>query len=246
MIEAEWRADRQHPLAYLQLAGIAQLDGRQPLALDLQHRHIGTRIGTDELGLELAAIGQAHDDLVRIGDHVIVGQDVAIFREDEARAQRLRLALLVTITRHARDAAFEKLTKDGGQSFQVGHMRPSATGRQLLLGTDIDDRGRGAFHQRGEVRQLCLRYCDMAHEQHHRCQNEIVLPMEHNNPSPMTKRRKLQHACRPCQHGAQHNRLQRGIARRPLAALAHEEPRNQKATQRRQDDERLGQRQLSG
>src|SRR5690606_11826538 len=28
MIEAEWRADRQHPLAYLQLAGVSQLDGR--------------------------------------------------------------------------------------------------------------------------------------------------------------------------------------------------------------------------
>ncbi|MNY56851.1 hypothetical protein D3C86_1929740 [compost metagenome] len=78
MVEAEWRTDGEHPFADLEGFRLAQLDARQPLALDLEQRHVGARIGADQLGLQLATVGQTHDDLVGVGHHVIVGQHVAV------------------------------------------------------------------------------------------------------------------------------------------------------------------------
>ncbi|MDT4822309.1 hypothetical protein FQZ97_555060 [compost metagenome] len=158
MIEAERRTDRQHPFADLEVVGLAELDGRQVLALDLEQRHIAARIGADQLGLQLAAVGQADDDLVGVGHHVVVGQHVAIRGNDEARAQRLRLALATT-TRTAlprRHAALEKLTEDRRQPFQVGHLRAGDTLGHLLPGADVHHRRRRLFDQGGEVRQLSI------------------------------------------------------------------------------------------
>ena len=60
--------------------GIAELHHRQVLAFDLEHRDVGPRIGADHLGGEFTAIGQPHEDFVRVGDHVGVGEDVAVRR----------------------------------------------------------------------------------------------------------------------------------------------------------------------
>src|SRR5690606_15675686 len=84
MVETEGRTDGQHPAAHLEFVGLADLHDRQVLALDLQQRHVGTRIGADELGFQFATVGQAHDDLVGIGYHVVVGQDVTVPGNDEA------------------------------------------------------------------------------------------------------------------------------------------------------------------
>ncbi|MNO74942.1 hypothetical protein D3C76_659620 [compost metagenome] len=123
MVEAERRADRQHPLADLELVGIAELEGRQVLGLDLQHSHVAARIGADQLGLVLAAVGQAHENLVGVGHHMVIGQDVAITGNDEARAQGLRLALAAatgSATLVARDAALEEVAEHRRQAFQIG------------------------------------------------------------------------------------------------------------------------------
>ncbi|MNG32318.1 hypothetical protein D3C84_1183020 [compost metagenome] len=84
MVETERRTDGQHPLTDLELLGVTQLDGRQVLAFDLEQGHVGARIGADQLGLQLAAVRQADDDLVGIGHHMVVGQHVAITGNDEA------------------------------------------------------------------------------------------------------------------------------------------------------------------
>ncbi|MNV62250.1 hypothetical protein D3C71_1547870 [compost metagenome] len=156
MIEAERRTNGQHPLTDLELLGVAQLDDRQVLALDLEERHVGTRVSTDQLGLELAAVRQTDDDLVGIGYHVVVGQHVAIAGDDEARAQRLGLTLAITARRTGllRHVALEELAEHRRQAFQVGHLPGSDTAiRQLLLGTDVDHGRRGLLDQGGEVRQ---------------------------------------------------------------------------------------------
>ncbi len=87
VIEAERRADRQHPLADFQLVGVTQLDGGKVLAIDLQHRNVGTWIGADQLGFHLAAIRKTHENFVGAINDVVVGQDETISGDDEARAQ---------------------------------------------------------------------------------------------------------------------------------------------------------------
>ncbi|MNH24443.1 hypothetical protein D3C79_843730 [compost metagenome] len=156
MVEAERRTDGQHPLAHLELLGITQLHDRQVLAFDLEQGHVGARVGADQLGLQLAAVRQADDDLVGIGYHVVVGQHVAIAGNDEARTQRLGLALAVA-TRRARllrHVALEELAEHRRQAFQVRHLPGGDTAvRQFLLGTDVDHGRRGLLDQGGEVRQ---------------------------------------------------------------------------------------------
>ncbi len=156
VVEAEWRANGYDPLTGLQVLGLAELEHRQVLAVDFQQRHVGARIGTDQLGLELAAIGQAHQNLVGIGNHMVIGQDVAVGRNDETRAQGLGFTLATTArrTRLLRHSALEELAQHGRQPFQIRHLllRDAAI-RQLLSGTDVHHRRRGVFDQLGEVRQ---------------------------------------------------------------------------------------------
>ena len=160
MIEAERRTDGQHPLAYLERIRLAQLDRGQVLAFDLEQRHVGARIGADQLGFQLAAVGKAHDDLVGVGHHMVVGQHIAIIGDDEPRAQRLRLALPAAwATRHLRDIAFEELAKHWRQPFEIRHLpldRHFAL-RQLLSGTDIHHGRRSILHQLGELGEFRLR-----------------------------------------------------------------------------------------
>jgi len=157
MVKAERRTDRDHPLTGLQVLGLAQFKHRQVLAIDFEQSHVGTWIGTNQLGLEFTAVGQAHENLVGIGNHVVVGEDVAVRRNDEAGAQGLGFALTTAATRRARlrHPAFEELAQHGRQAFQVGHLlvRDFAI-RQLLRGTDVHNGRRGLLHQLGEVRQL--------------------------------------------------------------------------------------------
>ena len=137
--------------------GLAQFKHRQVLAIDFEQSHVGTWIGTNQLGLEFTAVGQAHENLVGVGNHVVVGEDVAVRRNDEAGAQGLGFALTTAATRRARlrHPAFEELAQHGRQAFQVGHLlvRDFAI-RQLLRGTDVHHGRRGLLHQLGEVRQL--------------------------------------------------------------------------------------------
>ncbi|MNE21390.1 hypothetical protein D3C80_1145510 [compost metagenome] len=157
MIETKWRTNGHYPLANLEFFRVAQLDDRQVLAFDLQQRHIGTRVGADQFGRELAAVGQAHEDLVGIGDHVVVGHHVAVSGNDEPRTQRLRLPLAIATWRTRglwRHVALEEFANRRRQAFEVGHLPRGHTAlRQLLLGTDVHHCWRSLLHQRGEIRQ---------------------------------------------------------------------------------------------
>ncbi len=89
MVKPERRTDSQYPLANLQLAGFADLCHRQVPGLDLEQGHVAALVLADDLGLELAAIAQPHDDLVGVLDHVVVGNHVAVLGNNESRTQRL-------------------------------------------------------------------------------------------------------------------------------------------------------------
>ena len=48
------------------------------VGLDVQEREVGGLVGADQLGPELAPIGQHHHDLVGILDHVVIGDDQTV------------------------------------------------------------------------------------------------------------------------------------------------------------------------
>ena len=76
--QAERIADRHHRLADAHLGGVAELDVRQRLvALDLEHREVGLLVAAQQLGRELAAVGQGDGDLLGLAGDVVVGDDEA-------------------------------------------------------------------------------------------------------------------------------------------------------------------------
>ena len=93
--ETERIADRQNPLAD---AGrlIRELDdGERLLRLDLQKRDVGALIRARDGGVDLFLIVEADLHLRRAVDHVTVCYDVAVRRDDEARAGCLARTLLL-------------------------------------------------------------------------------------------------------------------------------------------------------
>jgi hypothetical protein len=85
MGEAEGVAHGQDPITDLKLVGVAQAQEREIVLLDLDHRQVAGRIGTDDFGRVLAAVLQLDPHRVRLGDHMVVGQDVSVRRDDEPR-----------------------------------------------------------------------------------------------------------------------------------------------------------------
>ena len=68
-----------------------EIDMRIGSALgDLQQREIGLLVGADDLGRKRLAVVDGHGHVGRVFDDVIVGHDIAVGRNDEAGALRLR------------------------------------------------------------------------------------------------------------------------------------------------------------
>ena len=82
---------------------VAERHGGKVVPLDLEHRHVGLGIGADHLGLVGLAVVGRHLDLVGAVDDVIVGHDIAVGGDDEARALGLGEAAR-TLATHAGQA----------------------------------------------------------------------------------------------------------------------------------------------
>ena len=52
------------------MIGVTDLYHGQIVRIDLEHRHIGGLVASEDLGLELAPIGKLHRDFIGIGDHM--------------------------------------------------------------------------------------------------------------------------------------------------------------------------------
>jgi hypothetical protein len=96
-VEAERVADGQHPFTDAHLLVVAEGDGGEVAPLDLEHGDVGGRVAADDLRVEHAAV--LHRDLHPVGafDDVVVREDVAVARDDEARAARLLRARLLRV-----------------------------------------------------------------------------------------------------------------------------------------------------
>ena len=104
MLVAERVADRADPLAHPQRRRVAERRHRQPgLAVDLDQRDVGVRVGADQPRAQRAAVGQLHGDPLGAIDDVVVGEDAAVGVDDEAAAgaaaRRVALARAAEIER---------------------------------------------------------------------------------------------------------------------------------------------------
>ena len=84
-------ADGHGQLADLKLIAVAEGRGVEAGRVDLEHRDVVALGGADErglVGLLFAAVAgvDVDGDLVRAGDDVVVGQNVAVLRDDDAGA----------------------------------------------------------------------------------------------------------------------------------------------------------------
>ena len=142
---AERVADGDGPVADAQPVGVAQRQHGQVVAVDLEHGDVGLGIGAHHLGLEGALVVEGDGDGLGVGDHVVVGQDVAVAVDDEARAGRghdprpLRRRL-------AEEAAHEVVLRGQGRRRHLLLHLDEDHGRQRLL----DDRHERALETAAE------------------------------------------------------------------------------------------------
>ena len=153
MIEAKWRPDRQHPFANFQVFGIAQLQRRQILAIDLDQRDVRILVGADHLGVVHIAVVETHDHFIGIGHDMMVGQDITIFRNNETGAERAGFAFFDAIVIEKFLEQFTKRRAFG----QIGNVQMLAQAIlfQLGVGADVDDGVFGLVNDVGKIRQLC-------------------------------------------------------------------------------------------
>ena len=160
VLEAERRADGEHPLSGLQARRVAELHDRQVRGVDLDHRDVGALVGADDLGRELAPVGEAHGHLVRVRHHVRVGEDVAVGADDEAGARAAhRLARPRLLVRRRDAEALEEVIEG------IVRREPLDTtlgGLRLLHHLDVDHRRPVAVDEAREIRQSAH------HPVHHR------------------------------------------------------------------------------
>ena len=93
MVEAVGVADRVDGVADLEAVGVAELERRQVVAVDVEQREVARRVDADDLGRQLLPVGaDLGRDLARALDDVRVGDDQAVGGDDEPGAGALPLA----------------------------------------------------------------------------------------------------------------------------------------------------------
>ncbi len=101
LFQSEGTSDGHHPVAHLQIIRISQFEGlKVRIPRDLDEGKIGLGIPAYDLPIELFSVGQLDLDLVRILDHMVVGQDISFLAHDESGAHSLLFPLgLVALER---------------------------------------------------------------------------------------------------------------------------------------------------
>ena len=118
------------------------------------------RIRSDQLGGVFAFVVEQDFNIAHAGDDVGIGQDIAVFTDDEAGAEVQILVgrLVFRHIGHIRDKAFEKLVKrvvvrELAQIHALLFRLPAACGTSCGGGLDIDHRLTFVLHQLCEIGQ---------------------------------------------------------------------------------------------
>jgi hypothetical protein len=143
---AEGAAEGEDGLAGLETGGVAPGDGGEIVRVDLDDGEVGELVDADDLGVQDAAVMESDLDLRGSVDDVVVGDDVAVGRDDDAAAYAvLKLWLLRYLELAAAVAAeAEELGEAGGELLRVYALHAGAVGVDGLgLGFggdgDVDD-----------------------------------------------------------------------------------------------------------
>ena len=93
--EAERVADGDNPVADADLV-LGELDVGELAVrvVDLEQREVGLLVDADDLGLVLGVVVEDDGDRLALVDDVVVGDDVAVLGDDEARAEAGRIGAL--------------------------------------------------------------------------------------------------------------------------------------------------------
>ena len=84
-VEPQRIADGNGGFSHFHLAGIAELGGRQVLSVNFQHGNIAFHIGADELGRVSFSIVQCDGNAVAPFHHMVIGDDIAVLRQNDPR-----------------------------------------------------------------------------------------------------------------------------------------------------------------
>ena len=117
LADAERIADGEHEIADLETVGIAELDRGEldAVRVEPQHGEIGLLVLENDLGRELAPVGERHGDLGLAAalDDVVVGDDDALGRHQHARAERVLDALARNAEPLAEQPPEERVVEEG-------------------------------------------------------------------------------------------------------------------------------------
>ncbi len=111
LADAERIADGENDVAHLHLGGIADRKRGQARGIDFDHRHIGLRIGADELCRELPIVAEENLDIGGAIDDVVVGEDRSIGGDNHAGTQAV-LALRTRLPRLWAELVAEELPEE--------------------------------------------------------------------------------------------------------------------------------------
>ncbi len=147
-LESQRVADREHDIADLERVGAAEPDLGQVGQVDLQQRQLRVRILADELRHGNSAVGQLHEDLVGVADHVPVRDDVACAIDDDAGAEAgAAHPQSEAVARHVVDALGGDVRDGGGAGRDgLGVARSARAGRRCAA----DELGP---HEHGDERE---------------------------------------------------------------------------------------------
>ena len=165
LADAERIADREHDVADLEVVDVAERDHRQLVEVDLQHRDVGIGVGADRAGARAAAVAERDLDVVGAVDDVVVGEQVALGRDDHARAEA-DLALLRHLARTVAEEEAERRIV-GARPRRVGPARGDAHHRRrgALGGGGVAHRRRAGADQRHALHRRRQRHHRRARRQ---------------------------------------------------------------------------------
>ena len=142
--EAKGITKGQHGLSGMQRGRVANRNVGKVRAINLDYGQIGERIGADQLRRQDATIAERNLDIGGAIDHVVVGNDVAIGRNNDAAADAVLDSRLLRLHMLAELLAKEVL-------HVVGHAFGHGLGFHAGGHSDVDNRRRDAgsdgFHR---------------------------------------------------------------------------------------------------
>ena len=144
---AERVADGQHPFA--DPRGVRRPEGRrrQPGRVDLEHADVGVLVAADDIGVEAAAVEQEDPHAAGAINDVVIGEDVAVGRDHEARAaaalDRIFLAARHAAATRDLEARRQPARDDrlvGAFRLNEDHRRAHRLGHRRVGGREVGER----------------------------------------------------------------------------------------------------------